>query len=104
MTAARHLEFLIEEPSTEAFVKGLLPRVLPEGRVLQGKNDMLRKLESRLLGCGRWSPARRRPVVVVDRDQDAARGPGGTAPAERAYGGLRAAAPAPAARETSDAH
>lgn len=31
MTAARHLEFLVEEPSMETFLKGLLPRLLPEG-------------------------------------------------------------------------
>ena len=27
---ARHLEFLVEEPSMEVFLRSLLPRVLPE--------------------------------------------------------------------------
>ena len=31
MTAAQRLEFLVEEPSMEAFLRGLLPRLLPEG-------------------------------------------------------------------------
>ena len=73
MTAARRLEFLVEEPSMEAFLQGLLPRILPEGcefefRVFQGKQDLLRKLERRLLGYRHWLPADRRLVVVVDRD------------------------------------
>ena len=75
MTAAQHLEFLIEEPSMEAFLQGLLPRVLPEGctfecRVFQGKQDLLRKLESRLRGYRRWLPNECRLVVVVDCDDD----------------------------------
>ena len=75
MTAARHLEFLIEEPSMEAFLRELLPDLLPEGcafncRVFQGKKDLLRKIESRLLGYRRWLPADCRLVVVVDRDND----------------------------------
>ena len=31
MTAAQRLEFLVEEPSMEAFLRELLPRLLPEG-------------------------------------------------------------------------
>ena len=30
MTAAQRLEFLVEEPSMEAFLRGLLPRFLPD--------------------------------------------------------------------------
>ena len=75
MTAVQHLEFLIEEPSMEAFLQGLLPRVLPEGctfecRVFQGKQDLLRKLESRLRGYRRWIPNECRLVVAVDRDDN----------------------------------
>ena len=74
MTAAQHLEFLLEERSMEAFLQGLLPRVLPQGcafefRVFQGKQDLLRKLENRLRGYGHL-PAECRLVVVVDRDND----------------------------------
>lgn len=74
MTAAQRLEFLLEEPSMEAFLQGLLPRVLPKGctfdcHVFRGKQDLLRKLESRLCGY-RNLPAECRLVVVVDRDDD----------------------------------
>ena len=75
MTAAQHLEFLLEEPSMETFLQGLLPRILPKGctfncHVFQGKQDLLRKLESRLRGYKYWLPADRRLVVVLDRDDD----------------------------------
>ena len=74
MTAAQHLEFLLEERSMEAFLQELLPLVLPQGctfdfHVFQGKQDLLRKLENRLRGYGHL-PAECRLVVVVDRDND----------------------------------
>lgn len=73
--AAQHLEFLVEEPSMEAFLRSLLPRVLPEGRsfevhAFQGKSDLLAKLENRLKGYASWLPVDWRLVVVVDRDDD----------------------------------
>ena len=75
MTAARHLEFLVEEQSMEDFLQGLLPRVLPEGCTFRchssnGKQNLLKNLEKRLLGYRRWLPAEWRLVVVVDRDND----------------------------------
>jgi len=59
----------------EAFLKGLLPRVLLEGctfacRVFRGKEDLLRKLGNRLKGYRHWLPDGWRIVVVVDRDND----------------------------------
>lgn len=73
--AATHLELLVEEPSMEAFLRGLLPRLLPEGRsfevhAFQGKADLLRKLEGRLRGYSHFLPPEWRVVVVVDRDDD----------------------------------
>ena len=73
--AATHLEILVEEPSMEAFLRGLLPRLLPEGRsfeihAFQGKDDLLRKLAPRLRGYAHWLPADWRILVVVDRDDD----------------------------------
>jgi hypothetical protein len=73
--AASHLEFLVEEPSMEAFLRALLPRLLPQGRTFevhpfQGKGDLLAKLEARLRGYARWLPPDWRLVVVVDRDDD----------------------------------
>jgi integrase len=74
MTAG-HLELLVEEPSMEAFLRVLLPRLLPqdcsfEVHPFQGKHDLLGKLESRLRGYAHWLPDDWRIVVVVDRDDD----------------------------------
>lgn len=73
--SAAHLELLVEEPSMEAFLRGLLPRLLPQDRTFdihpfQGKNDLLGKLEARLRGYAAWLPADWRIVVVVDRDDE----------------------------------
>lgn len=59
----------------EAFLRALLPRLLPQDRTFevhpfQGKNDLLGKLEPRLRGYAAWLPADWRIVVVVDRDDD----------------------------------
>ncbi len=73
--AAAHLVLLVEEPSMEAFLRALLPRLLPQNRTFevhpfQGKSDLLGKLEARLRGYSAWLPADWRIVVVVDRDDD----------------------------------
>lgn len=70
---AAHLELLVEEPSMEAFLRALLPRLLPQDRTFevhpfQGKSDLLGKLEPRLRGYAAWLPEDWRIVVVVDRD------------------------------------
>ena len=75
---AQHLEFLVEERSMEAFLRALLPSVLPEERTFevhafQGKRDLLKKLESRLRGYARWLPDDFRIVVMVDRDEQQCR-------------------------------
>lgn len=72
---AQHVEFLVEEPSMEAFLGVLLPRVLPAGPTFvvhpfQGKADLMNKLEGRLRGYAHWLPKNWRIVVVVDRDDD----------------------------------
>ncbi len=59
----------------EAFLRGLLPRLLPAGRTFeihpfQGKSDLLGKLEARLRGYAQWLPADWRLFVVVDRDEE----------------------------------
>jgi len=72
---AEHLEVLVEEPSMEAFLLELLPRML-DGRATftihahQGKNDLIRKLGNRLRGYAKYLPASTRIVVLVDRDDD----------------------------------
>lgn len=75
MTAARRLEFLVEELSMEAFLQGLLPRLLPAGcsfeiRVFQGKHDLMRRLDSRLRGYRSRPFDEFRLIVMIDRDQD----------------------------------
>lgn len=59
----------------EAFLRALMPRLLPPDRTFevhpfQGKPDLLRRLESRLRGYAKWLPSDWRIVVVVDRDDD----------------------------------
>ncbi len=72
---AAHVELLVEEPSMEAFLRALLPRLLPrdktfEVHAFQGKSDLLGKLAGRLRGYANWLPDDWRIVVVVDRDDD----------------------------------
>lgn len=73
--SAAHLEVIVEEPSMEAFLGALLPRLLPTDRTFvvhpfQGKADLLGKLQERLRGYASWLPEDWRIVVVVDRDDD----------------------------------
>jgi hypothetical protein len=70
-----HFEFLVEEPSMEAFLMRLLPKLIGENSTFavyayQGKTDLLRKLPARLRGYANWRPANTRIVVLVDRDDD----------------------------------
>lgn len=71
----QHIEFLVEESSTEAFLRALLPRILPASctfdvHPFQGKDDLLKKLLGRLRGYATWLPDTWRIVVLVDRDDD----------------------------------
>lgn len=57
----------------EAFLRALLPRLLPQHRSFEvypfdGKTDLLHKLPARLRGYSRWLPNDWRNIVVVDRD------------------------------------
>ena len=68
-----HIEFLVEEPSAEAALRNLVPKIVPgvdvEFRVFQGKQDLLSKLPGLLKGYRRWIPADWRIVVLVDEDR-----------------------------------
>lgn len=69
----RHLELLVEEPSMEAFLEGMLPCLLPADctfaiHAFQSKDDLLRKLPSRLRGYRRHLPDNWRVIVMMDRD------------------------------------
>jgi hypothetical protein len=72
---AAHFELLVEEASMEAFLRALLPRLLPNDRTFevhafQGKSDLLGKLQARLRAYAKWLPEDWRIVVVVDRDAE----------------------------------
>lgn len=73
--AVSHLEFLVEDATTEALLNGVLPCIC-EGKItfqvysFNGKPDLLRKLSSRLNGYASWLPADYRIVIVLDRDDD----------------------------------
>ena len=70
-----HIEFLLEEPSAEALLEGLLPRMLPVETTwklhgFQGKDDLLKNLASRLKGYKHWLPADWRIAVLIDEDRE----------------------------------
>lgn len=70
-----HLEFLVEEPSMEAFLRSWMPRHLPDSmtfdvKVFNGKPDLLIKLPQRLKAYRSWIPLDWRLIVLVDRDDD----------------------------------
>ncbi len=69
-----HVEVLVEEPSMEAALRLLLPRLLDELTFevypSQCKDDLLAKLPARLKGYRSWLPNDWRIVVVIDRDDD----------------------------------
>jgi hypothetical protein len=70
--SVQRLEFLVEEPSMEAFLRELLPAWL--GAIefdvypFQGKDDLLKNLPNRLKGYARFLPETTRLIVLVDRD------------------------------------
>jgi hypothetical protein len=69
-----HLEVLVEEPSMEAALGVLLPKMLPgtsfQIHTHQGKLDLRGKLPQKLKAYAAWIPSTWRIVVVVDRDND----------------------------------
>jgi Domain of unknown function (DUF4276) len=72
---AEHLEIHVEEPSMEAFLRALLPGLLGDRTTFkvypyQCKQDLLGKLQSRLLGYAKWLPESWRIVIVLDCDDD----------------------------------
>lgn len=70
-----HIEFLVEEPSTEAALANLLPAMLGAGHTFaihayQGKRDLLDKLPGRLRGYRGWLAPNWRIVVLIDEDRE----------------------------------
>ncbi len=70
-----HVEFLVEEPSAEAALQSLVPRILGtehafEVHVFQGVQDLMGKLPNRLRAYSTWIPDDW--YIVVPRDTDRA--------------------------------
>lgn len=69
------LEVLVEEPSMQAALQHLLPKMLPDETTYEiydheCKQALLDRLPQRLSGYGQWLPKDWRILIVVDRDQD----------------------------------
>jgi len=72
---ANHIEILVEEPSTEAALHNLIPKMLSKEisfriHVFEGKKDLTNKLSSRFKGYRRWIPDDWLIIVLVDNDND----------------------------------
>lgn len=70
-----HIEFLVEEPSAEAALQNLVPKVCGSGitfdiHAYRSKTDLLSKLPKRLKGYGNFLPPDWRIVVLVDEDRE----------------------------------
>lgn len=70
-----HIEFFLEEPSSEAFLEGMLGKLLPAGTTwnaiaFQGKPDLLANIKPRLKAYKKWIPGDWKIVVLVDEDRD----------------------------------
>ena len=73
-----HIEFLVEEPSAEAALAILVPKMLPPRASFRihphrGKQDLLGKLPGRMRGYSHWLPVDWRLVVLTDEDREACR-------------------------------
>jgi hypothetical protein len=70
-----HVEFLVEEPSAEAALSNIVPKIVgPENTFAihahQGKTDLLAKLPARLRAYRQWLPEDWRIVVLIDTDAE----------------------------------
>ncbi|MFH1336968.1 MAG: DUF4276 family protein [Candidatus Zixiibacteriota bacterium] len=70
-----HIEFLVEEPSAEATLSNLVPKILGQDlsfkiHSYQGKPDLINKLLPRLKGYKTWMPEDWRIVVLIDADDE----------------------------------
>jgi hypothetical protein len=69
---AEHIEFIVEEPSIEAALRLIVPRIVGnisfEIYPFQCKDSLLSNLPKRLRGYADWLPDNYRIVVIVDRD------------------------------------
>ena len=85
MTAAQRLEFLVEETSMEAFLRELLPRLLPEGCAFEIRTGtpMRPGRHRRLLHPLLDRPSGHNSIRVADHRSSSARTPTGSDVASR---------------------
>jgi hypothetical protein len=70
-----HIEILVEEPSAEAALYNIVPKIIGQDVSFaihphQGKPDLLAKLPGRLKGYRIWLPSDWRIVVLIDEDRE----------------------------------
>lgn len=70
-----HFEILLEEPSAEAALNNVLPKIIPTEHtwriiVFNGKSDLLDSLNGTLRGYAQWITSEYRIIVLIDRDDD----------------------------------
>jgi len=70
-----HFEILLEEPSAEAALNNVLPKIIPDGHtwrviVFNGKTDLIDSLKNVLRGYSDWITPEYRIVVLIDRDDE----------------------------------
>ncbi|MBC8204867.1 DUF4276 family protein [bacterium] len=70
-----HIDFFVEEISTEYFLESILPKILITDfsykiHPYQGKQDLLKRLPYRLRGLNKWIPVDHKIFVLIDRDND----------------------------------
>ena len=71
----KRLLFFVEERSMADFLRGFLPRFLPQDvetdvREFRGKQDLLKNLQNRLRGLTTYFPPVDHLFVLIDRDQE----------------------------------
>ena len=69
-----YIEFLLEEPSAEAVLNAILPKILSDNinfklHVFKGKQDLLKKLPIQLQVYSKWLPGDWRIMVLIDEDR-----------------------------------
>jgi hypothetical protein len=69
-----HLELLVEEPSAEAALRNIVPRIVGPNVTFtvhphEGKHDLRAKLPGRLKGYRAWLPDDWRILVLIDEDR-----------------------------------
>ncbi|WP_437690030.1 DUF4276 family protein [Sorangium sp. So ce176] len=73
MSSVTWIEILVEEPSMEAALQALVPKIRPDlgfqVHAFQGISDMLAKLPARFRGYAAWLGDDQRVVVVRDEDR-----------------------------------